>query len=171
MQITTVRSLNKFIQKIVITIILGSLLSCGNGVPSHILAPPKMSHTLFNVMQHDEFVSNFVLKDTTLNALQMRIAAYKTALDSSQCSAETFEQSLQWYQKNPVIFKVVLDSINKLINFKRNQGYINPTPVNTDATAPIPSQIGTPKNKVLRRVILDKNNRRLADTTIRDEAL
>jgi hypothetical protein len=97
-------------------------ICCGN-IPSQVMEPPKMSKVLFSVLEHDEFVNTFALKDSTINKMTTHLAAYKTALDSSNCTPESFERSFKWYQEHPVLFKIVLDSVNSIINKKRAEKY------------------------------------------------
>ena len=107
----------------IIVCICSLITACSGGVPSGVMDPPKMSKVLFRVLEHDEFVTSFALKDANADTLMLRMSAYKNAIDSSQSTAEEFEKSLKWYQQNPSMFRIVLDSINKIVNKKRIERY------------------------------------------------
>lgn len=170
---TTVPNLNNLKCCLYAISICICLQTCSSNIPSGILQPPKMSKVFFKVLEYDEFVTSFALKNPNADTLMLRMSAYKTAIDSSNCTAAEFEKSLQWYQDNPNMFRVVLDSINKIVNLKRTQRYQVKTAVpeadETDSTdaAAIPDKNYTPS--AIKAATLQKRFKNIvADTLAKD---
>jgi len=97
------------------------LLSCEskNDIPKGIMKPAKMQLVLFDIIRADNFVFDYVKKDSSkkpeaaLAILQQKIFA------EHKISRDDFYNSYEFYQKHPDIMEPMLDSlINITTRFK-----------------------------------------------------
>jgi len=95
--------------------------SPGNGVPSGIIARPKMDTILWQLMQTDEYTSDAFSRDTTKNLTTERIKRYRQIFALNQTSKEEFERSYKYYMAHPDITKVMFDSISSRANRLRDE--------------------------------------------------
>ncbi len=109
------------------------LFSCSgsDGVPSGIIAKPKMETILWQLMQVDEFTaSTFTPRDSTHNLTTERISRYRQVFRLNQVSKDEFEKSYKFYMGHPDITRVLFDSINAKANRLRDEAS-HPQPVTT----------------------------------------
>jgi hypothetical protein len=90
------------------------LFGCGKGnqVPEGVLPREKMEAVLWDMIQADEFLKDFVLnKDTTLNDTLEMITMYERVFRFHQLDRQTFDSSFNFYRTHPKLMKEVLDSL------------------------------------------------------------
>lgn len=109
-------------------LILGSLMlilvSCsGEKIPSGIIAPVNMKKIMFDLMKADNYVNNYVLKDTTLTSKQQHFKYYQQVFTIHKTDKKTFYNSLTYYQQHPDINKALFDSILTYANRERDVMY------------------------------------------------
>jgi hypothetical protein len=100
------------------------LFSCGNKneIPSGILKPAKMQLVLWDVLRADNFVFEFVTRDTS-KKLQTELAKLQQQIFAvHKISKEEFYKSFDFYKSHPDIMQPVLDSI---INIATRNKYQN----------------------------------------------
>ncbi len=87
-------------------------ISCSNNkVPKGILPKPKMENVLWDLMRADEFVMNYVRKDSTRSKKQESIKLYQQVFQIHKITKEEFEKSFSFYKKHPEILKPLLDTL------------------------------------------------------------
>lgn len=91
-------------------------LACGgkNNPPKGILSEKKMTEVLWDVMQADQFLTDYVFSRDTAQLLDKRkesVRLYRRILTTHKVSEETFRQSFTYYKNHPEMLKVVFDSV------------------------------------------------------------
>ena len=98
---------------IIISIIL--LVACSRSdVPGNILPPEKIRPIIFDLLRADEFVNNFVLKDTLLKREAEAVKLYEQVFLIHKVSAAEFYKSYKYYQAHPDVNKSLIDSLNAM---------------------------------------------------------
>jgi hypothetical protein len=99
-----------------------SIISCSKGpVPKDILPPKKMEVIVGDVIKVDEFINNFVLKDTSIDVKKKRTELYEKVFLLHKTTRKDFYTSFRYYQAHPDIQKVLFDSLsNHLNNIKQD---------------------------------------------------
>lgn len=97
-------------------IIYISLFTAGcknkNAIPGNVLPQKKMQTVLWDMMRADQFLADYVLnKDTSLKRKTESIKLYQQILAINGVTKEKFERSFTFYKSNPVLLKVIMDSI------------------------------------------------------------
>ncbi len=101
------------IKKLLAAVFIIITSSCGskNKIPDNVLPKAKMQVVLWDVLQADAFVFNFVTKDSAkkpeaeVAKLQQQIFAVH------KVSKENFYSSYAWYLAHPQIMQPLLDSM------------------------------------------------------------
>jgi len=91
------------------------LASCSkkNKLPAGIMSKEKMEAVMWDMMQADVFLSDFVLsKDTSLKKFEEHTKLYERVFQIHQTNKEQFSRSFTYYRSHPTIMKEVLDSLN-----------------------------------------------------------
>lgn len=103
--------------KLFVPVILLSLLlnACGNHreVPADVISRQDMIGVLWDMMRADQFVTSFVIKDTSLNRIQESIRLYNDVFRIHHTDKAQFARSIKFYKNNPDLFKPILDSLDK----------------------------------------------------------
>ena len=82
-------------------------------VPGDVLAKEKMENVLWDILQADEFLRDYVLsKDSTLNDTLESIRMYEKVFQLHKTSREEFARSFDYYRVHPPLMKQLLDSLN-----------------------------------------------------------
>lgn len=97
--------------------------SSENNVPDGILPPAKMETILDDLMRADEYLTNHLLRDTSIKRDSMSKIFYQKVFQLHKVSKETFKSSMNYYEMHPDLLKPVLDSLEA-----RRQTPINPPP-------------------------------------------
>lgn len=82
-----------------------------NKIPKGVLSQEQMYEVMWDMMRADAFVTNFLLKDTTINISNESTSLYEQIFKLHSITKETFKKSLSFYQSRPDLFKVVADSL------------------------------------------------------------
>lgn len=109
-------------------------------LPKDILKPEKMEEVLWDMSLADEFVVNYVMKDSTLNKKDESTKRYRQIFTIHKTNPEEFKKSLQFYENHPVLFKPILDSLSARQQTDMNELYGPKTPI------PAPVNIDSVKN-------------------------
>lgn len=115
-------------------LLLSLLAACGgkNKIPGGILPKEKMEAVLWDILEADQFLSDFVFsKDTTLDKLAESMHLYEQVFHIHNTSREEFSRSFAYYRSHPVLLKEVLDSLN----VKQMPQPVLPRPVEDDDSA------------------------------------
>src|SRR5687768_11449882 len=110
----------------IISILFIFLFSCikKQKIPNNILDQDQMTLLLWDMIRADEFVYNYVMKDSTLDKKQESIKLYEQVFRLHGTTKEEFEKSLAFYQARPDLLKPVMDSLRNFENKLQTQ--INP---------------------------------------------
>lgn len=85
------------------------LVSCSK--KEDILSARKMEGVLWEYVQADVYTSEFLMKDSSVNADRFHMILLKGIFERNHISKETFYRSYDYYMKNPDLLNPVLDSI------------------------------------------------------------
>ncbi len=72
-----------------------------------------MEKILWDVLRADEMVDYQHLRDTSINRQEKSIQLYQQIYKLHRVTADNFKESFQYYQQNPHVLKIVLDSLRK----------------------------------------------------------
>lgn len=102
-------------------------------VPKDIIAQKKMEKIMWDMVQADRYVSNFIMNRST-DSLDVRkknaAIFYERVFDLNKISREDFLKSYNFYLGRPDITKKMFDSISARADRQRDQIY-RQTPKNT----------------------------------------
>ena len=129
-------------------IFLHLLSGCGskNKLPPGILPKGKMEAVLWDLLEADQFLADFVLtKDTSVKKFPESIHLYEQVFHIHKTNKQQFIKSLTYYRTHPFLFKDVLDSLNvkKMPESKPPQ-----TPLSDDSVATLP-KVNMPLKKAV----------------------
>jgi Domain of unknown function (DUF4296) len=91
------------------------LASCSGKkkLPTGILPRDKMEAVMWDMMQADVFLSDFVLnKDTSLKKFEEHTKLYEKVFQIHKTNNEQFARSFNYYRSHTTLMKQVLDSLN-----------------------------------------------------------
>lgn len=72
-----------------------------------------MQDVMWDMGRADQLLNDILLKnDSSLNRDTESIKLYKEVFRIHNITKEKFQQSFSFYQKHPVLLKIILDSIN-----------------------------------------------------------
>jgi len=80
-------------------------------VPEGILAPAEMEKVVYDILKADEYINNFVSKDTTVNIKMKRSIIYEQVFKLHNTNRKDFFTSYKYYQEHPDIQKALFDSL------------------------------------------------------------
>ena len=92
-----------------------------NKVPKDVIPQNQMRKIMWDLMRADAYVTDFVMKDSTLDKKTESAKLYEKIFDIHATSWEAFKKSLSFYQDRPDLFKVISDSLR--IDEKNSQQY------------------------------------------------
>lgn len=92
------------------------LSSCGgkNKIPSGVLKQKEMKLVMWDMIKADEFVRNFVARDSSKNKKEESIKLYEEIFSLHKTNKETFDKSLHFYQAHPDLYMGIIDSLNTM---------------------------------------------------------
>lgn len=99
------------------------LFSCGGNkkdVPKGIIQPAKMQVVLFDILRADDFVFDFVKKDSAKKPEEELAKLQRQIFAEHKITKEEFYKSFDFYKAHPDIMQVVLDS---MINISTRNKY------------------------------------------------
>ncbi|MCY7421900.1 MAG: DUF4296 domain-containing protein [Chitinophagaceae bacterium] len=94
-----------------------------NEVPKNIIPPKEMKTLVFDLMKADNYVNNYVLKDTSLKSKDQHIKMYEQVFSIHKTTKKDFYNSLTYYQQHPRVNKALFDSTLAFANRQREVMY------------------------------------------------
>jgi len=92
-----------------------------NKIPKDVIPQNQMRKIIWDLMRADAYVTDFVMKDSTLDKKAESAKLYEKIFDIHTTTQEAFKKSLAFYQSRPDLFKVISDSLR--IDEKKSQQY------------------------------------------------
>jgi len=92
-----------------------------NKIPKDVIPQNQMRKIIWDLMRADAYVTDFVMKDSTLDKKAESAKLYEKIFDIHTTTQEVFKKSLAFYQSRPDLFKVISDSLR--IDEKKSQQY------------------------------------------------
>src|SRR5882757_9981071 len=120
-------------------------------VPSGIIPREKMEKILWDMVQADQYISIYLLKDSTrINVKMETLKLYQEVFRLHQVSREDFRKSFKYYQDHPELTRNVFDSLLSRGNRLRTETYSKPSittpkPAVTTPAVPLTPAPGTIK--------------------------
>ena len=117
-------------RKILAVLLILSFIACGSSdkLPGGVLEKKKMQAVLWDILQADEFLKDYLLnKDTTLNDTLESIRMYERVFRFHKTSREVFDSSFNYYRTHPKLMKEVMDSL-----YAQTMKQAAPTPIFQD---------------------------------------
>ncbi|WP_018616184.1 DUF4296 domain-containing protein [Segetibacter koreensis] len=81
-------------------------------VPKEILPPDSMEKIVYDLLKVDEYINNYVSKDTTANIKMKRSIFYEQIFKLHSTTRKEFYTSYRYYQQHPDIQKTLFDSVS-----------------------------------------------------------
>ncbi|MDQ6814994.1 MAG: DUF4296 domain-containing protein [Bacteroidota bacterium] len=78
-----------------------------------------MQKVVYDLIRVDEFINNFVLKDSTVNIKNKRSILYEQVFKVNNTTRKEFYTSYKYYQQHPDIQKGLFDSLYESLNRKK----------------------------------------------------
>lgn len=111
-------------------------------VPGDILSQEKMKLVLWDLARSDQFVADFVSKDTNLNKKEESLRLYEAIFALHQIKREDFKKSLDYYRMHPDLLRVVMDSLNTMARRKEQEAYkVEEDTTSKPAITPVPDSL------------------------------
>ena len=105
----------KFFSGILLSIIL--FFSCAkNGGKPDVLPQNKMTAVMWDMIRADQYVSDFLLKDSTRNKKTESTRLYDEIFHIHKITPQQFKKSLTYYSSRPDLFRPIIDSLAKRKN-------------------------------------------------------
>jgi hypothetical protein len=102
----------RFLLPLLLLIIMGC--ESNDGVPGNIIAKDRMENILWDMIQADQFSSQYMAKDSTrINVKKETVKLYAEVLKIHNISKEEFKNSFQYYLGRPDLEKKMLDTLSE----------------------------------------------------------
>ncbi len=99
-------------RKVIYIVLIFILSSCANhSVQKGILEPNKMEMVVYDLLKVDEYINNFVVKDTSVDKKMKRSILYEQVFKLHNTNRKEFYTSYRYYQQHPDIQKTLFDSL------------------------------------------------------------
>lgn len=96
------------------------LVGCSSGpVPKGILKAGQMRKVVYDLMQVEEYVTNFAVKDSAIDIKKQRSIFYEQVFKLHNTSRKEFYTSYTYYQQHPDLQKVLYDSLYNQANKRK----------------------------------------------------
>lgn len=111
--------------RVLLALLLISLaVACGNKSKEDVLPQPKMEKVLWDVVQADEFIQAFVLKDSAkVNVNAERYKLYEQVFRLHKTSRQQFSKSYEYYLSHPEKNRLLFDSLAAKANRRLQDAY------------------------------------------------
>jgi Domain of unknown function (DUF4296) len=153
--------MNYVFLKILLLLIVLTGCSKKESLPKDILKPDKMEDVLWDMSLADEFVVNYIMKDSTLNKKNESTKHYQQIFTIHKTNLVDFKKSLQFYENHPQLFKPILDSLNTRQQSSMAELYKPKTPVPATVASKVDSMnINRSKVDSTRAVLFKKKMKR-----------
>lgn len=80
-------------------------------IPEGIIPQNNMRKIMWDMMRADAYVSEFIMKDSTKNALQESSVLYAEIFKLHSVTLSDFKKSIAFYESRPDLLKTVTDSL------------------------------------------------------------
>ena len=117
---------------LIILIILNFACIRDNEVPKDVIPQNQMRKIMWDLMRADAYVTDFIMKDSTLDKKAESAKLYEKIFDIHSTTRETFKKSLVFYQSRPDLFKAISDSLR--VDEKKSQQYPDEKKPQVDTT-------------------------------------
>lgn len=99
---------------LILALIITCTIACNtNERPKDILPEAKMESVIWDMVQADEFITNFVLKDSAkVNVNAERYKLYDRVFALHKTSREQFKKSYEYYISQPGTTRKMYDSLS-----------------------------------------------------------
>ena len=104
---------------------IGLLAACdNNNRPKDLIPEPKMESVIWDMVQADEFIQNYVLKDSNkVNVNAERYKLYEKVLSVHNITKDQFKKSYEYYASHPGETKLLFDSLSARANRRIQESY------------------------------------------------
>ncbi len=98
---------------LVIAFLLWMCISCSskNSTPIGIMKVEKMQMILWDLARVDEYLATYPVNDSLVSKGKQKLILYNQVLTFNKTDEKDFKKSMQYYEKNPQLLKVVFDSV------------------------------------------------------------
>ncbi len=108
-------------RKVFYLLLFSFLIGCSSSpVPKGIIPPDKMQNIVYDLMQVDGFINNYLYRDTTIDIKKKRSIFYEQVFKLHNTTRKEFFTSYKYYQQRPDIQKTLFDSLNQVANRKKD---------------------------------------------------
>lgn len=106
-------------------LMMGFATACGKSDrPKDLIPEPKMERVIWDMVQADEFITNYVLKDSAkVNVNAERYRLYEKVLGLHSITKEQFQKSYTYYASRPRDSKLLFDSLAARANRRIQESY------------------------------------------------
>jgi hypothetical protein len=95
-----------------LTLLLLFIFSCSNKEKRLAVLPAnKMKEVMWDMIRADQYVSDFIMKDSTRNKKNESIKLYDEIFQIHKITREQFKKSLDYYSSRPDLLKPIIDSL------------------------------------------------------------
>ena len=96
----------------VIFVLAALVVSCSKKEKKQaILSENNMREVMWDMIRADQYVSDFIMKDSTRNKKNESIKLYDEIFQIHKITREQFKKSLDYYGSRPDLFKPIIDSL------------------------------------------------------------
>lgn len=108
-----------------ILLMMGLTVACDKDEkPKDLIPEAKMEQVVWDMVQADEFIQNYVLKDSNkVNVNAERYKLYEKVLGVHNITKEQFKKSYEYYSSRPKESKVLFDSLSSKANRRIQESY------------------------------------------------
>lgn len=101
------------------------LAACDNdGRPKDLIPEPRMERVIWDMVQADEFIQNYVLKDSNkVNVNAERYKLYEKVMSVHHITKAQFKKSYDYYASHPGETKLLFDSLSSRANRRIQESY------------------------------------------------
>lgn len=100
-----------------------------DGIPRNIMSKEKMEDILWDLIQADQFSTQFLIKDSSkINVKMETIKLYSEVFKIHDVSKDEFQKSYQYYLSRPDLTKKMLDTLSERARRLRLVGPQKPLP-------------------------------------------
>lgn len=117
----------KWLIPLALLFVFWTACSDSNTVPSGIIAKEKMEKVLWDIIQADQFSTNYLKKDSAkINVKFETMKLYDEVFLMHHVTREQFQKSYKFYLDHPDLTKVMFDSLSARASRERNEIYRRP---------------------------------------------
>jgi hypothetical protein len=90
------------------------LSACSREKKPDVIPVPEMSKIMWDMVRADQYVADFVIKDTALSKKQESIKLYEAIFRIHHITQAEFKKSMDYYKSKPELIQPLLDSLVKM---------------------------------------------------------